>query len=106
MANKILKFHAGMIVFSSAMGIILNPDYDDRNCFRRNCFNGFEMGLFVGIMWPFSYPIMTYCYVKHMSKLDPVREIKKTDWTKNFRKEADKILKDMKGKDPPSPQPF
>lgn len=108
MANKILKFHAGMMVFSTAMGIVFNPQYNDKYSWRRNCLDGAELGLFIGIMWPFSYPVLTYCYVRRLVDADPVETPQKKDWTKEWRKEVEQIIKDMKGggDKPPPPLPL
>ena len=93
---KILKFHASMIAFSTTMGIMFNPYYDNRYSWRHNCIDGGEMGLIVGVMWPCSFPIITYYYVKHLVNTAPIREIELTDWTKEWRLKTDKFLKDMK----------
>ena len=74
--NRGVIFHIKTTLCFGVAGAIIQPDYYRCYSFRRNCFNGFELGLLVGWTWPISIPLISYLYIRDKVHSDPVLQ----DW--------------------------
>jgi hypothetical protein len=72
LSDRLFKIHCSIVMCSPVVGVMFNPDYNKRYSFRRNCFNGMSMGLWIGMGWPVTIPLLSYCYVKKLVESDPV----------------------------------
>ena len=71
-----LKFHIKTTLCFGVLGAIIQPDYYRCYSFRRNCFNGFELGIMVGWNWPIAIPLIAYRVIRQEIDSDPVLQ----DW--------------------------
>lgn len=55
-------------------GAIIQPYYYKCYSFRRNCFDGFELGFVVGWVWPISVPFIAYRVIRDTIDSDPLQE--------------------------------
>lgn len=67
-----LKIHIKTTLCFGVLGAIIQPDYYRCYSFRRNCFNGFELGLMVGWTWPISIPLIAYFKIRQEIDSDPI----------------------------------
>lgn len=71
-SDKLFKLHLRIVMCSPFVGAMIVHNDNPRYSFRRNCFYGSMMGLFIGLGWPVTFPIITYAYVKNIVDSDPI----------------------------------
>jgi hypothetical protein len=80
--QQFCRFHLKIVAASVVVCTIAQPDYNKNYSVRRNLFNGFELGVLVGLTWPFTIPLFAHRYIKDIVESDPITQpIPREDWT-------------------------
>lgn len=94
------KIHTRMFTASVVVCTVAQPDYNKNYSVRRNLYDGFTLGLLVGLTWPFTIPLIAHRYIKDIVDSDPIKNQIKTeigypreDWTKDWRIKVEQLIK-------------
>jgi hypothetical protein len=95
-----------MFVASVVVCTVVQPGYDSKYSFRRNCFNGFEVGVVIGLTWPFTIPLIVHRRIKNIVDSDPIiKKVGTPDWTQDWRLKIEKLIKKKDDEDDDGPRP-
>lgn len=108
--QQFCRFHLKMVAGSVVVCTVAQPDYSKNYSFRRNLYDGFTLGVFVGLTWPITIPLFANRIIRDIVDSDPVKTDPQQpigyprDWTKDFRIKAEQLIK-KKDEDDDGPAP-
>jgi hypothetical protein len=101
--HKFCRFHLKMVAASVMVCTVVQPDYNKNHSFRRNLYDGFTLGVLVGLTWPITIPLFANRIIRDIVDSDPITPQQpigypRKDWSNEYKVKLDEIQKHMEDK--------